>query len=256
MHLRINKGNKPMIRLLTTAALALLMTVTANAATITANPRNGCDVEGCYDMHIDGIIQLEDSKKFDDVIKRNNIKAGVVILNSDGGNMLAGMLIGVAVHDHKFMTYVPQNTFCASMCASIWIAGDKKFVADTGHVGFHQPYSKDRRGHMHVDPRAVAFQKEYYAKIGVPKPAADFFTSASPNDMYWMNADLASGFGIDVTSITTKKEDAPKLEGKPVVTTQEHPLKDGLQEQTVALPKAFIDSLTSKEPMNLTPPKT
>jgi hypothetical protein len=153
-------------------ALAATALTPLHAATITAQ-KDGCNPKDCYTISITGEIKLDDIKKFDDIIKKNDIKNALVSLNSDGGLVLPGLVIGFTIHDHKFSTYVLDEAYCVSMCAAMWIAGDTKYVSTTGHVGFHQPYSKDRKGRMHADPQTIAVMKTYYAKVGVPKPASD-----------------------------------------------------------------------------------
>lgn len=177
---------------------ALVITATAQAANITAI-KDECTPKDCFHIKIEGDIQLEDSKKFDDIIARNNIKVATVSLNSNGGNLLGGLFIGFAIKDHGFSTSVPDDGACLSVCASIWTAGKIKYTSPTAHIGFHQPYGVDRHGRKVVDPKVVAFVKKYYAEIGIPKPAADFFVAATPADIYWLNMDLASGLGIKVT---------------------------------------------------------
>ena len=96
-------------------------------------------------------------------------------------------------------------------------------MAPDGKVGFHQPYHKDKHGNMRVNPQMISLIKEYYFKLGLSKPAVDFLVSANPKDVYWLNDKLAAGFGIEVTTWSTKPE-----------------------EKTVTLPKEFIDELTKK----------
>jgi hypothetical protein len=179
----------------------------AQAATVTAE-RDACDPKDCYVIRIDGDIQLEDFTKFDKLIAQDDIKVAVVYLNSDGGNLIGGLLIGYLLNEHGFNTLVPDNGSCVSVCASIWLAGNTKYVWTSAKIGFHQPYRKDRHGHLRVDPKITAFVKKYYARIGVPKPAADFFVAANPADVYWLNGSLARGFGIEVSELEAKKDEA------------------------------------------------
>ena len=212
--------------LITAAALVLLAT-TAQAANIQIE-RDGCDPAGCYVIHITGKIALDDFKKFHDVVEKNQIKNAVVYLNSDGGNLLGGLLTGLEIHERKFFTFVPPDAYCASVCASMWLAGKKRYAEPSSHIGFHQPYAKNRRGRVSRDPQTIALVKQYYAEIGIPKPAADFMVAADPKDIYWLNGDLANGFGIEWTETSEKKPS---------------------EEKTVTLPKSFVDSLTAKDKM-------
>jgi hypothetical protein len=216
----------------------VLAATTAQAATITAEKMECSDIKDCYAIRVTGKIEQDDFLKFEKVIKDHNIKtgAGAVYLDSPGGLLVSGLIMGFIVHKYEFATVVGHDAYCISVCASLWLAGKQKFVSQTGHVGFHQPYYKDRRGNPHADPKSIALMKEYYAKIGVPKPAADFFLTANPKDAYWLNRDLASGFDLDVETLDAPKKDEPKAAPKSEVGT-------------ATLPKDFIDQLTSKKPL-------
>jgi hypothetical protein len=237
------------VRTLSLAALTALAVIaatpSAHAAKITTAHNECTPKPECLSIHIDGIITIDDFKTFETIAKADKAVT-VVYLNSDGGNMLGGLLIGMSVKEHNFATYVPADTYCMSMCAAIWIAGKDKYMAPTARVGFHQPYSEDRRGRKHVDARAVNFMREYYLKVGVPKPAADYLIAANPNDIYWLNDQLAAGFGIDVTTVD---ETAEQSKDQPVYPEVNRAAKaDKLQDKTVTLPKSLIDELTAKTP--------
>jgi hypothetical protein len=235
------------LRTIIGAALSALAITTgaAQAATITAE-KDACTPKDCYVVRVEGEIKLNDEKRFESVIKANDIKVAVVYLNSPGGNLLAGMLMGLSIHEHNFATMVYYDNRCVSVCASMWIAGSTKYVTPTSNIGFHQPYVVDRRGRKHVMPVGVAFMKKYYAEIGVPKPAADFFLASSPEDVYWMNGDLAAGFKIaDVVALKAKEQPNQPGTSAPVLPPELIPPK----EATVTVPKAFIESLMTKKPL-------
>jgi hypothetical protein len=214
------------------AIAALLITTAAPAATITAE-RDGCNPKDCYKIKIVGNIQQKDFMTFEKVVKDNQIKVAIVYLDSDGGLLVSGLIMGLMIHKFGFETVVDADAYCVSVCASMWLAGSKKYTAQTAHVGFHQPYYKDRRGRPHVDPKTIGLMKSYYREIGVPKPAADFFLTADPRDAYWLNKDLAKGFGIEVTIIKVEEQTTSKFEEGTAAT----------------LPKEFIEQLTSKKPL-------
>ena len=70
---------------------------------------------------VSGKLKLKDEKKF--IAKILNIDQAVVVLNSTGGNLVAGLEIGKAIHLKNFSTYVPADTICASACALAWLGG-------------------------------------------------------------------------------------------------------------------------------------
>ena len=189
-------------RLFVTAAMLAVTTVAAQAADITIKhnkclPKEICNVI----IKINGDIKLEDFKKFEDVITFNNIKLAVVNLNSNGGNLLSGLSVGTIIANHGFDTYVADNAFCVSVCAAIWISGSKRYATPTSKIGFHKPYFLDGDGQKHTDLRVIEFTKDYYLKMGVPRSAANYFVSADPNDVSWLEANMANEFGIKISYI-------------------------------------------------------
>jgi hypothetical protein len=226
--------------------IALSLTVSAHAADITAKKKEGgCEkIKDCYSIDVKGEIKQDDFVKFDSLVKKNGIKDGAaaVYLDSPGGNLLSGMIMGLVIHKLGFATVVEQDKHCVSVCASMWVAGKQKFVASTAKIGFHQPYTLDRRGQPHRDPQGVSIMKKYYAEIGISKPAADFFLAADPKDAYWINSDLAAGFGIEAITLDEPKKEEPKKDASNTCMA-------GATTCPVTVPKAFIESLMTKKPL-------
>jgi hypothetical protein len=207
-------------------ALAIITAAPASAAKIWNEP-NGCSAKDhntqkqlpCSAIHLTGKIELNDFQTFYKLVKQNHIETAVVILDSEGGALMSALLMGLEINQRGFNTFVPKDAYCASACASMWLAGAKRFVTESSHVGFHQPFFTDKRGRKHVAVDGIAIEKDYYARIGIPKPAADFFVAAGPDDIYWMNKALAEGFGIDAETI--KEPEAKTAESVPA-----HPMPD------------------------------
>ena len=70
-------------------------------------------------------------------------EAAVVIFNSDGGNVLAGILIGEEIFKKKLATQVRNGERCASACAIAWLGGTKRFMGSEARVGFHAAYNSE-----------------------------------------------------------------------------------------------------------------
>jgi hypothetical protein len=201
------------IVLATTVLLGLLTAQGVQAATITVE-KDGCTNPSkeneypCWLFTVQGEIKQDDWKVFDNLIKKNDVHVGAVMLDSPGGALMSGLAIGVTIHDASFSTLVPEDGRCVSVCAAMWLAGAKRYITSTSKVGFHQAYLKDpRTGRIYLDPKANAFVRAVYVKkFGISLPAADFFTSASPERVNWMNHDLAKGFDLEVIELPTKAE--------------------------------------------------
>lgn len=178
---------------------ALLSATPSHAAIIWAASEPCPDWKGvCRVIHIEGEVLLNDWKLFEQASSGNTAFPTVVQLDSPGGNVFSGLMIGRRIQYGNYSTYV-VNTDCASICAAIWVAGKTRYVGPKSRVGFHQVYWQDSRGRIVRDQITNQLVKEYYLEIGVPKPAADFFVSAAPEDIYWLNDDLAKGLSIQYT---------------------------------------------------------
>ncbi len=63
-------------------------------------------------------------------------------LESDGGNLDAGIEIGRAIWFREAATVVEEGT-CASACALAWLAGRPRYMAPKARIGFHAPWRGD-----------------------------------------------------------------------------------------------------------------
>jgi hypothetical protein len=120
-------------------------------------------------------------------------RSAIVALNSDGGNLLASLIIGEYVHTKGFVTFVPDNETCASGCAAIWVAGRVRNVAPTARVGFHAAYDANtgvEKGNLN------ALFGSYLARIGIGVEAIVYMTSAAPDGMQWLSKEDADRLGI------------------------------------------------------------
>jgi hypothetical protein len=72
-------------------------------------------------IFVTGDFDVGDEKKF--VNTALNSESAIVVFQSSGGNVLAGIAIGKAVHLKGFATLVPNAVQCASACALAWLGG-------------------------------------------------------------------------------------------------------------------------------------
>ena len=97
-------------------------------ANITAKPLTCDNHPGCFALLIDGRIEPDDGKKFEEVVKKNDVKMAVIVLNSPGGTLIAGYAIGTLIREKGYATYVSGGATCGSTCAMIWMAGSPRQV--------------------------------------------------------------------------------------------------------------------------------
>jgi hypothetical protein len=158
-----------------------------------------------------GDLELGDEKKFIDVALSSS--NAVVVFQSRGGNLVAGIEIGKAIHLKGFSTLVPDGMQCASACALAWLGGSTRLMGTAARVGFHAVYT-DNNGQPSVSSAGNAIVGVYLNQLGLPNSAVIYITSAAPNEMQWLTFSDAQRYGIDVKplNVTASVEDAPSSE--------------------------------------------
>lgn len=82
-------------------------------------------------------ITENDSFEFRKAIRNHDIDT--IVLSSPGGALFEGLTIAGMIFDKELTTYVPKTGRCASACAFMFFAGNKRQA--TGRLGVHQFYS-------------------------------------------------------------------------------------------------------------------
>lgn len=94
------------------------------------------DYRGRKALVLDGDIDRDESKKFDQALSR----AGAVeeiILNSGGGIEIEGLAIGRTIRKRGLGTRITSRGMCASSCADIFLGGVSRRVEKGGRYGIH-----------------------------------------------------------------------------------------------------------------------
>jgi hypothetical protein len=94
-------------------------------------------------IYADGEITNTTTQEFEQFVKANNIRSGMVLFNSPGGSLIGGINLGSAIRSHGFDTgiatyskgYMAQSGICASACV----------YAFAGGVGHHVIHISDRQ---------------------------------------------------------------------------------------------------------------
>jgi hypothetical protein len=155
-----------------------------------ASPNGGADI-----ISVVGDLALGDEKQFINVAL--NSGNAIVVFQSPGGNLIAGIEIGKAIHLKGFATYVPDTVQCASACALAWLGGRVRYMSNTARVGFHAVYV-DSGGQVAVSSAGNALVGAYLNQLGLPASAIIYITDAPPEGMQWLNFTDAQHYGIDV----------------------------------------------------------
>ena len=142
---------------------------------------------------IEGDLELGDGEKFATLIRAPG--PGLVIFNSNGGNLLAGLRIGELARSRGFSTLVLDDRTCASACALAWLGGERRFLGPNARLGFHAAYaSKD--GTNQISGSANALVGAYLDRLNIPYEAIYELTDAGPESIRWLTVDEANRLGI------------------------------------------------------------
>ena len=142
---------------------------------------------------INGQIEEADVDRFQGLAaNRNN---AMVLLRSNGGKLAPALRIGEMIRAKGYNTIVKD--YCMSACALIWLAGSKRVMTATAHIGLHQAYSIAGQ----ADGMANAIVGSYLTRLGLGYPAIAYATQASPNDVKWLTVDDAKRVGIPVFTV-------------------------------------------------------
>jgi hypothetical protein len=221
----------------TVAAVAMLATVpTAQPATFWTKPVLCFDgAMGCFEVHMKGEIKAGDDDRFARALDAAKVPKGkaTIYLDSAGGLVMPGVVIANIIRRFGWNTYVDANTYCVSMCANIWLAGNVRYINPTAKLGFHTISIKVGRRWFR-DDRADAAMLNFYRNMGVSAKAGRVFTAADGDDVIWLNSDLAKSLDIKATTWPEEVEDEPK---KPVEVVEAPPT-----------PVTLKPVATSKEP--------
>jgi hypothetical protein len=142
---------------------------------------------------VNGQIEEADVDRFQALAAtRNN---AMILLRSEGGKMAPALRIGEMIRAKGYNTIVKD--YCMSACALIWLAGSKRLMTATAHIGLHQAYIVAGQ----ADGMLNAIIGSYLTRLGLGYPAIAYATQASPNDMKWLTVDDAKRVGIPVITV-------------------------------------------------------
>ena len=216
---------------------------------ICAAPASAADIQfhkgekgGGY-IFINGEIQKGDADKFRKLAAGS--QADLVFLRSQGGSLSEAFEIGRIITVSSYSTFVLDDHWCASACALIWIAGEKRYVQPKSHIGFHAGYTVDG-GEPITSGMANALIGRYLTQLNLPANAIIFATSATPDRMAWLDISHPGSEGIsffvvpsNTAAPSTKNSSAPP----PLTTIAKLPTAEPpLSGQTFGKWKVFIDS--------------
>jgi hypothetical protein len=174
-------------------ALSFLVCLPATAATIAEAPGSA----GSVVIKVSGELLFGDEIRFAQMT--GSAAGAVVVFESPGGSLLAGIAIGKVIHFKRFETLVPNGRACASACALAWLGGVSRLMGATGRIGFHAPYTRAPGGGIaSASPAGNALVAAYLNELGLPKKAILYITETPPEKLKWLGFLEARTVGIEV----------------------------------------------------------
>ncbi len=160
---------------------------------------------------VKGELDLADTVNF--LRKTEGLTAAVVLLESPGGNAVAGVGIGKAIREKGFLTVVPSAINCASACALAWLGGKPRFMSQNAQIGFHAAYVM-KGDRPRNSPVANAVIADYLEELALPQQAIAHIIGAPPEKLYWLSISAARRLGIEAgiyspEGITSTLDKAP-----------------------------------------------
>jgi hypothetical protein len=157
---------------------------------------------------IEGEIRAGDEQKF----RRLSVQfdKAIVALASEGGALQPAIEIGKMVRLKEFPTVVLDDYRCVSACALIWVAGETRYLAPRGAVGFHASY-RDEGGRKVETGLGNALVGRYLTLLNLPEKAVLFATIASPDEVLWLDLENSDDAGIDFEIFGEEQVSPPAL---------------------------------------------
>jgi hypothetical protein len=210
-----------MRRLLAFVALLWLLSVgPVHAATIEVIQPRDAGSPALIVVH--GTLRHEDIQDFN--FKLGAVSKALVVLQSDGGSLIAGIRIGRFIRLRSVSTLVPDKGRCASACAIAWLGGATRYMGASAQIGFHAAY-RDEGGVPIETGEGNAILGAYLNQIGLTEAAIAYITRAAPRSMTWLTMAEAARHNIDVQLFSSPTVALPAPPPVPVAPRTEPSVK-------------------------------
>ena len=176
-------------RLITRFLGAVITVISANASTADVSvepPASGWPTR----ILISGLLNWDNADQF--IQKAEGVSNAVVLLNSEGGDLLAGLSIGDMIRAKKFATAVKRDGACASVCGLVWLSGVQRFLEPGARIGFRAASGTSEPGSASLGA--------YLNEIGLPDRATKYITEAPSDGMSWLDHVQAEKLGIAISA--------------------------------------------------------
>ena len=174
-------------RLITRFLGAVITVISAGASTADVSvepPAPGWPTR----ISLSGLLNWDSADQF--IQKADAVSNAVVVFNSDGGDLLAALIIGRTIHQKKFSTAVKEGGLCTTVCGLAWLAGVQRFLDPGARIGFRAA----------SDPAEKASLEAYLSDIGLSPPAIAYIHAAPTEGMTWLDHAQAAKLGLAISA--------------------------------------------------------
>jgi hypothetical protein len=99
--------------------------------------RRTTETGGSY-IFADGDIREGDTEELERLIHKGYAEDRILVLNSPGGLLWEGVLLGRKLRHYRFQTYVSGSGLCYSACFFAFAGGEYRWVNEGGKLGVHR----------------------------------------------------------------------------------------------------------------------
>jgi len=150
---------------------------------------------------IRGPIESGDDARFYDAAEQ--APRAIVYLESPGGLVTTGLSIGAEIAIRGYTTLVLDGTGCHSICAVIWVAGERRYMSPDASISVHAAYRmrNDADGTAGPSESGVANAQigAFLNEVGLSYEAIQYFTFAGPREnLLEITPEIAQSLSIDV----------------------------------------------------------
>ncbi|MEM0898474.1 MAG: hypothetical protein AAGI92_00805 [Pseudomonadota bacterium] len=171
----------------------LVLLVASATAALALNIEEG-EFQGRPVVILSGPFEYQDEIAFKRTVL--SLDNPVVMFDSPGGNLVAGIEIGKAIRLLNLETIVVDGAVCASACGLAWLGGVNRYLTEGAQVGFHAAFIVDDAGEAREVGSGNALVGAYVSQLGLSNSAILYVTSQGPSEMEWVSPDEAERFGL------------------------------------------------------------
>jgi hypothetical protein len=150
---------------------------------------------------IRGPIEDGDDIRFFEIAEET--PGAIVFLESPGGLVSTGISIAAEIAIREYTTLALDGSGCHSICAIMWVAGERRYMSPDADISVHAAYRKrnsaDGRVETSESGTANAQIGAFLNEIGLSADAIRYFTFAGPSEeLLDITPKIAQTLSIDV----------------------------------------------------------